>query len=30
LRDRDAEEAAGALAELTDLAGTARRRPAPA
>lgn len=30
LRDRDAEEAAAALAELTDLAGTARRRPAPA
>jgi putative membrane protein len=30
LRDRDAGEAAGALAELTDLARTARRRPAPA
>ena len=30
LRDRDAEEAAGALAELTDLARIARRKPAPA
>jgi putative membrane protein len=28
LRDRDAAEAAGALAELTDLARAARRRPA--
>jgi putative membrane protein len=30
LRDRDVDEAARALAELTDLARTARRRPAPA
>jgi membrane protein YdbS with pleckstrin-like domain len=28
LRDRDAAEAATALEELTDLARTARRRPA--
>jgi putative membrane protein len=30
LRDRDADEAGGALAELMELARTARRKPAPA